>query len=96
MQGARKCVCGLLNELGFSIEMVETERHPVIYAERFGQPDWPHVVLYAHYDVQPADPFDLWTSPTFEPEVRMVVSMVVGAADNKGRRLFICLLWLEY
>lgn len=84
MQGARKYICGLLNELGFSIEMVETERHPVIYAERFGQPDWPHVVLYAHYDVQPADPFDLWTSPAFEPEVRNGRLYGRGAADNKG------------
>ncbi|MGC6506667.1 MAG: M20/M25/M40 family metallo-hydrolase [Coraliomargaritaceae bacterium] len=84
MLGARKYICGLLEELGFSIEVVETERHPVVLAERIGQPDWPHVVLYGHYDVQPADPFDLWTSPAFEPEVRDGRLYGRGAADNKG------------
>lgn len=84
MSGAREYICGLLRELGFSIEVVETERHPVILAERFGEPDWPHVVLYGHYDVQPADPFDLWSSPAFEPEVRNGRIYGRGTADNKG------------
>lgn len=84
MAGARNYVCGLLRELGFSVEVVETGRHPVILAERFGKPDWPHVVLYGHYDVQPADPFDLWTSPAFEPEVRDGRLYGRGTADNKG------------
>lgn len=84
LQGARKYICGLLEELGFSIEVVETERHPVVLAERIGQPDWPHIVLYGHYDVQPADPFDLWTSPAFEPEERDGRLYGRGAADNKG------------
>lgn len=84
MAGARKYVCGLLDRLGFNVEVIETERHPVVLAERLGQPDWPHIVLYGHYDVQPADPLDLWTSPAFEPEIREGRLYGRGAADNKG------------
>ncbi|MEO0509480.1 MAG: M20/M25/M40 family metallo-hydrolase [Verrucomicrobiota bacterium] len=84
MQGARDYATGLLEKLGFSVELVETELHPILYAERILNPDWPHVVLYAHYDVQPADPFELWTSKPFESEVRDGRVYGRGAADNKG------------
>jgi acetylornithine deacetylase/succinyl-diaminopimelate desuccinylase-like protein len=84
MQGAREFATGLLEQLGFTVELVETELHPILYAERIRNPDWPHVVLYGHYDVQPADPFELWTSAPFEPEVREGRIYGRGAADNKG------------
>ena len=84
MQGARDFATGLLEKLGFSVELVETELHPILYAERIKNPDWPHVVLYGHYDVQPADPFELWTTEPFEPEVRAGRLYGRGAADNKG------------
>jgi len=84
MQGAREFAAGLLKGLGFSVEEVATELHPILYAERIVNPDWPHVVLYGHYDVQPADPLDLWTSPPFEPEVRDGRIYGRGTADNKG------------
>jgi len=84
MRGAREYAAGLLEGLGFKVELVETDLHPILLAERLGDPDWPHVAIYGHYDVQPADPFDLWTKPPFEPEVRDGRLYGRGAADNKG------------
>lgn len=84
LRGAREYARSLLEGLGFSVEEVATERHPVLLGERFGDPSWPHVVVYGHYDVQPADPFELWTSDPFQPEERGGRLYGRGAADNKG------------
>jgi acetylornithine deacetylase/succinyl-diaminopimelate desuccinylase-like protein len=84
MQGSREFVSGLLAGLGFKVEVVPTPLHPVILAERAGPDAWPHVIIYGHYDVQPADPLNLWTSPAFEPEIRGERIYGRGAADNKG------------
>lgn len=84
MVGAREYASGLLEQLGFSVEVVQTDLHPIILAERLGDPAWPHVVIYGHYDVQPADPFELWTSDAFEPTVRDGRIYGRGTADNKG------------
>ena len=89
MQASRCFVKGLLEQLNFSVETIATDLHPILLAERLGHPDWPHIVLYAHYDVQPADPYNLWQSPPFEPEVRGGRLYGRGAADNKGQLLFI-------
>ena len=69
MKGAQEFVSGLLKSLGFSVEVVATELHPIIFAQRPGEADWPHVVIYGHYDVQPADPLNLWKTPAFEPTI---------------------------
>jgi acetylornithine deacetylase/succinyl-diaminopimelate desuccinylase-like protein len=84
MAGARDYVQKLLAQLDFAVEVVETERHPILLADRVGSPDWPHIVIYGHYDVQPADPFELWTDAPFEPVVRDGRLYGRGAADNKG------------
>jgi acetylornithine deacetylase/succinyl-diaminopimelate desuccinylase-like protein len=84
MRGAREYVSGLLEELGFAVEIVDVGRHPIVLADRIGSPDWPHVVIYGHYDVQPADPFELWTDEPFEPTERDGRLYGRGAADNKG------------
>ncbi len=84
MTGARDYATGLLQELGFTVEVVETALHPILLAERLGDPAWPHIAIYGHYDVQPADPFELWTSEPFEPEVREGRIYGRGTADNKG------------
>ena len=60
---------------------------PVVMAEWNGQVGKPHVTIYGHYDVQPVDPIDEWTSPPFEPEVRDGHLYARGAADNKGNHL---------
>jgi acetylornithine deacetylase/succinyl-diaminopimelate desuccinylase-like protein len=84
MVGARDFVAGLLTSIGFKVEVVKTKLHPVILAERHGKSEWPHVIIYGHYDVQPADPLNLWTSAAFEPEIRGNRLYGRGSADNKG------------
>lgn len=84
MRGARTFVADLLGSLGFDVETIETGLHPVILARREGLPDRPHVIIYGHYDVQPPDPLELWTTPAFEPVERDGRLWGRGAADNKG------------
>jgi acetylornithine deacetylase/succinyl-diaminopimelate desuccinylase-like protein len=84
MSGAQKFVSDLLGSMGFEVEVVRTDVHPIILASRGGDPAWPHVVIYGHYDVQPADPLSLWTTPPFEPTVIGNRIYGRGAADNKG------------
>ena len=84
MQGAQQFVSELLGSLGFAVEAVHTELHPIIFAQRGGDPSWPHVVIYGHYDVQPADPLNLWKTPAFEPTIIGNRIYGRGAADNKG------------
>jgi len=66
------------------VEVVRTDLHPIVLAHRGGDPRWPHVVIYGHYDVQPADPLDLWRTPAFEPTIIGNRIYGRGAADNKG------------
>ena len=84
MQGAQGFVSGLLGSMGFKVEVVKTDVHPIILASRGGDPSWPHVVIYGHYDVQPADPVALWKTPPFEPTIIGNRIYGRGAADNKG------------
>jgi len=84
MHGAQEFVSGLLGSMGFEVEVVRTDLHPIILAHRGGDESWPHVIIYGHYDVQPADPLNLWTSPAFEPTIRGNRIYGRGAADNKG------------
>jgi len=84
MLGAQRFVSTLLSELGFKVDVVPTAMHPIVYAERIGNPDWPHIVIYGHYDVQPADPLNLWKTPAFEPTIIGTRIYGRGAADNKG------------
>jgi acetylornithine deacetylase/succinyl-diaminopimelate desuccinylase-like protein len=59
--------------------------HPLVYGESPQRPDRPTVVFYGHYDVQPPEPLELWTSPPFEPEVRKGNLYGRGTADDKGQ-----------
>src|SRR6202021_661295 len=52
-----------------NLEVIETERHPLVYADWLHAPGKPTVLCYGHYDVQPPDPLDEWITPPFEPEV---------------------------
>jgi acetylornithine deacetylase/succinyl-diaminopimelate desuccinylase-like protein len=84
MKGAQQFVSELLGSMGFKVEVVPTALHPIILASRGDNPAWPHVLIYGHYDVQPADPLNLWTTPAFEPTIRGNRIYGRGAADNKG------------
>ena len=66
-------------------EVCETGGHPVVYADWLHAPGAPTVLVYGHYDVQPVDPLDLWTSPPFEPVVVDGAMLARGAADDKGQ-----------
>jgi acetylornithine deacetylase/succinyl-diaminopimelate desuccinylase-like protein len=66
-------------------EVCETGGHPVVYADWLHAPGAPTVLIYGHYDVQPVDPLDLWTSPPFEPVVVDGRMLARGAADDKGQ-----------
>ena len=67
------------------VEVVETGGHPVVYADWLHAEGAPTIVVYCHYDVQPVDPLDLWTSPPFEPVVVGDRILGRGVADDKGQ-----------
>ncbi len=66
-------------------EVMPTTGNPVVYAEKMIDPAKPTVLVYAHYDVMPVDPIDLWDSPPFEPEIRDGKIWARGADDDKGQ-----------
>jgi acetylornithine deacetylase/succinyl-diaminopimelate desuccinylase-like protein len=66
-------------------EVMETAGHPVVYGEKIIDPSKPTVLVYGHYDVQPPDPLDLWTSGPFEPVVKDGKLYARGSADDKGQ-----------
>ena len=66
-------------------EIMPTAGNPVVYAEKMIDPALPTVLVYAHYDVMPVDPLDLWDSPPFEPVVRDGKIYARGADDDKGQ-----------
>lgn len=75
-----------LKSLGMTrVDVVPTAGHPVVYAEWLGAPGRPTALLYGHYDVQPADPLNLWKTPPFEPTVRDGKLFARGAVDDKGQ-----------
>ena len=84
LQRAARWVADRLRRAGLDAEVISTQRHPLVYAEWQGAPGRPTILCYGHYDVQPADPLELWTAPPFEPTVRNGSLYARGAADNKG------------
>jgi len=67
------------------VEIVPTARHPLVYADWLHAPGKPTVLCYGHYDVQPADPLELWTTGPFEPTERDGNLYARGACDDKGQ-----------
>ncbi len=67
------------------VEICETKGHPIVYAEKITNPSLPTVLVYGHYDVQPADPLELWTSPPFEPVIKDDKIFARGSCDDKGQ-----------
>jgi acetylornithine deacetylase/succinyl-diaminopimelate desuccinylase-like protein len=76
-----------LASMGCDARVIETGGHPIVYAEWTKAPGKPTVLFYGHYDVQPADPVDLWTTPPFEPTIRGENVHARGSADDKGQFL---------
>jgi acetylornithine deacetylase/succinyl-diaminopimelate desuccinylase-like protein len=74
-----------------AVEIHETPGHPIVYAQKMIDPKAPTVLVYGHYDVQPADPLELWDSPAFEPVVKKTdlhpegAIYARGACDDKGQ-----------
>jgi acetylornithine deacetylase/succinyl-diaminopimelate desuccinylase-like protein len=66
-------------------KLIETPGNPVVYADWLNAPGKPTILFYGHYDVQPVDPVELWTSPPFEATVRDGEIYARGAADDKGQ-----------
>ena len=69
------------------IEIFPTKGHPIVYADWLHAAGQPTLLIYGHYDVQPVDPIELWTSPPFEATIRGENLYARGAADDKGQVL---------
>ena len=67
------------------VELCQTKGYPIVYGEKIVDASLPTVLVYGHYDVQPADPYELWTSPPFEPVVKDGKIYARGACDDKGQ-----------
>ncbi|NEN23969.1 dipeptidase [Cryomorpha ignava] len=67
------------------VEVCETGGYPIVYGEKIIDENLPTVLVYGHYDVQPADPLELWDSPPFEPVVKDGTVIARGSADDKGQ-----------
>lgn len=73
------------------VEIFETKGHPIVYAEKIIDPAMPTILVYGHYDVQPADPIELWHTPPFEPIIKTTdvhpdgAIFARGACDDKGQ-----------
>ena len=68
-----------------NVEVCPTAGNPIVYGEKIIDPLKPTVLVYGHYDVQPADPFELWNTPPFEPTIRDGKIYARGACDDKGQ-----------
>ncbi|MCZ2356489.1 MAG: dipeptidase [Bacteroidia bacterium] len=68
-----------------NVLLIETSGFPAVYAEKILNKDFPTVLVYGHYDVQPPDPLDLWQTPPFEPVIREGKIYARGSCDDKGQ-----------
>jgi acetylornithine deacetylase/succinyl-diaminopimelate desuccinylase-like protein len=87
MQRAAQWLLAKLQGLGIRSEVVPTPGHGIVYGEHLEAEGAPTVLLYGHYDVQPVDPLDLWTTPPFEPTIREGKVFARGSSDDKGQVL---------
>jgi acetylornithine deacetylase/succinyl-diaminopimelate desuccinylase-like protein len=86
IENAAQFVASSLREAGLeNVEVIRTDRHPLVYADWLHAPGKPTVLCYGHYDVQPPDPLEEWASPPFEPTVREGNLYARGSADDKGQ-----------
>jgi acetylornithine deacetylase/succinyl-diaminopimelate desuccinylase-like protein len=75
-----------MKDAGLDVSIHDTAGHPIVLGEwRKAGPDAPTILIYGHYDVQPPEPLDLWSSPAFEPEIRDGRIYARGSVDDKGQ-----------
>jgi acetylornithine deacetylase/succinyl-diaminopimelate desuccinylase-like protein len=84
---AAEWVAGKLRQLNFTAEIIPTSGHPLVFAQSSLIPGAPTVLVYGHYDVQPAEPLEKWTTPPFDPQKRGGNLYARGATDDKGQVL---------
>ncbi|HSV30491.1 MAG TPA: dipeptidase [Atribacteraceae bacterium] len=82
---AASWLAGQTEQLGFQTSVDETNGHPVVFAHRIDHPDRPVILIYGHYDVQPPDPLEEWSSAPFSPEMRDGFVYARGSNDDKGQ-----------
>ena len=85
MQRASEWISNEARTAGLEPEIVPTKGHPIVLARTPRRKGRPHYMVYGHYDVQPAEPFDLWKTPPFEPHLEGKFLYGRGASDNKGQ-----------
>ncbi len=86
MQQAAEWLARQLQTIGMEhVQVMPTRGHPVVYGDWLHAPGKPTVLIYGHYDVQPADPLELWESPAFEPQQRGDYLFARGVTDMKGQ-----------
>jgi acetylornithine deacetylase/succinyl-diaminopimelate desuccinylase-like protein len=86
VQRAAQFVADSLKKAGLeNVEIIQTAKHPLVYADWLHAPGKPTVLCYGHHDVQPPDPLELWESPPFEPSIRDGNLYARGSADDKGQ-----------
>jgi acetylornithine deacetylase/succinyl-diaminopimelate desuccinylase-like protein len=91
---AAEWVAESMRTAGLSATVHPTDGHPVVVGEWRGAPGGPTLLIYGHYDVQPAEPLELWESPPFEPSIRDGRIYARGSVDDKGQ-LFLHIKALE-
>src|SRR4051812_4576364 len=85
VQVAAEWVAKRMTQAGIeNIEILPTEGHPVVYGDWMHAPGKPVILIYGHFDTQPTDPEELWTSPPFQPRVEGDRVYARGASDDKG------------
>ncbi len=83
---AAELLASRLTEMGIDkVEVCPTAGYPIVYGEKIVDEKLPTVLVYGHYDVQPADPIELWDSPPFEPVIKDEKIYARGACDDKGQ-----------
>ena len=88
VQQAARWVVDRLTSAGMeNVQILPTAGHPVVYGDWLHASGKPTVMIYGHFDTQPADPLDMWTSPPFEPQIRNDRVYARGASDDKGNML---------
>lgn len=78
-----------LKAIGFESRLIETATKPIVFAERKGLKDKPVILYYGHYDVQPVDPVEKWSTPPFVPTLKDGRLYARGAQDNKGQLFYV-------